>query len=198
MATLQGTELSAEALRSKIVAYEHAVDLALAEERLEGHSAAFTAAHPPIQRLLRNHELAESAAIAFQDWLDNQRASSYRRKITFGCPYTAYYLARKLALAYRHPQAQLQTSLLETLRTSSPEALHTNAELMVFLGGQASEDERIKHGMPMPREDWPVEEEHAESVDLPEWVYAGSVTHCALVDYLYDLKMLEPKMNSVL
>lgn len=196
---LQGTEpFAAETLKHNIIAYEQAVDLALAEERLEGHSAAFTAADPPIQRLLRNHELAESAATAFQIWLDNQHATSYRKKITFGCYHTAYYLVRKLALAYRHPQAQLQISLLEALRTSSSEALHTNAELMVFLGGQASEDERIKHGMPMPEEDWPVEEENAESVDLPEWDYAGEVAHCALVDYLYDLGKLEPAMNSVL
>jgi hypothetical protein len=167
MATLQGTEQSTDALRSKIVAYELAVDLALAEERLEGHSTAFTTANPPIERLLSNHDLAKSAATAFQDWLDNQRATSYRRKITFACPYTAYYLVRKLALAYRHPQAQLQISLLDTLKTSSSETLHTNAELMVFLGGQAEEDERIKHGMPMPREDWPIEEEYADSVDLP-------------------------------
>jgi hypothetical protein len=46
MATLQGTEQSTGTLRSKIVAYEHAIDLALAEERLEA-----TQLHSPQQTL---------------------------------------------------------------------------------------------------------------------------------------------------
>ena len=198
---LQGAErYTLEIRKSNIIAYEQAVDLAIAEERLEGqlgHSA-----NPPFQdytgRLFRNEELAKSAVDAFRDWLENQPPSSYRQKLTFDCPHTAYYLVRKLALAYRHPQAQLQTSLLRTLRTSSPEVLRTNAELMVFLGGQASEEERIKHGMPMPEEDWPMpENEYADTVDLPEWEYAGEVTHCALVDYLHGMAKLEPAINAV-
>lgn len=77
------------------------------------------------------------------------------------------------------------------------EALHTNAELMTFLGGQASEYERIKHGMPMPKEDWPVEEKNPIIVCLLEWDYAGKVAHCTLVDYLYGMRKLEPAMNAV-
>lgn len=73
----------------------------------------------------------------------------------------------------------------------------TRTELSLFLGGQAEEEERIKHGMPMPREDWPMEEEYADSVDLPEWSYAGEVVHCAFVDQVYALGKLEPAMNSV-
>jgi hypothetical protein len=203
---LQGAErYTFEIRKSNIIACEQAVELAIAEEHLEGqlgHSGVLTTADPPFQdyagRLFRNEELAKSAADAFRDWLENQCASSYRRKLTFDCPHTAYYLVRKLALAYRHPQAQLQTSLLETLRTSSPEALRTNAELMRFLGGQASEEERIKHGMPMPEEDWPMpENEYAKTVNLPEWDYAGDVVGFALGDYLHGAARLEPAMNSV-
>ena len=197
---LLGSErFTIEILKSNMIAYPQAVDLAMAEERLQGQSsqATSTTANPPIQCLLRNDELAKSAAAAFHTWLENQRESSYRRRLTFNCIHTAYYLLRKLVLAYRYPQAQFQKSLLETLRTSSPVTLQTNAELALFLGGQASEDERMKHGMPMPKEDWPVEEENAESVDLPEWDYAGEVVHCALVDHLFGFGKLEPEMNSV-
>lgn len=77
-------------------------------------------------------------------------------------------MLRKL-LAYRYLQAGFQSSLVETLRGSSTATLQTNAEMGLFLGGQADEEERIKHGMPMPRKDWPIEEEYADSVDLPEW-----------------------------
>lgn len=86
---------------SYIVAYEQAVDLVIAEERLEGqlrHSAAFTTTKPPMQyyaaRLLHNDELARSAASAFHIWVENQDADSFknRRELPSDCPYTAYYL----------------------------------------------------------------------------------------------------------
>jgi hypothetical protein len=204
---LQGAERFAFEIRvSNVIAYDQAVDLAIAEERLEGQSgrlgdSAALTANPPIQyyaaRLLRNDELAKSAAAAFYTWLDNQRPSCYRRQLSFNCLHTAYYMLRKLVLAYRYPQAGFQSSLLETLRTSSMVTHQTRAELSLFLGGQAEEEERIKHGMPMPREDWPMEEEYADSVDLPEWKYAGEVAHCAFVDQVYALGKLEPAMNSV-
>jgi len=139
---------------SNIIAYEQAVDLAIAEERLEGHlshSAALTAS-PPLQhyaaRLLRNDELANSAAAAFRNWLDNQPPSSYRRNMTFSCPHNAYYILRKLVLAYRHSHAGFQSSLLETLKTSSPVTLETNDEMSLFICVQADYDERMKHGIP--------------------------------------------------
>jgi hypothetical protein len=184
---------------SNIVAYEQAVDLAIAEERLEGqlgHSAAFTG-DPPIQRyaarLLRNDELASCAAAAFRNWLDNQPPDSYRRKMTFSCPHTAYYILRKLVLAYRHPQAEFQSLLLETLRTSSLVTLETNDEMSLFIGYQADYDERMKHGIPMPEEDWPTDEEE----NLPEWDYADDVVHYATVDCRFGMGKLEPAMNSV-
>jgi hypothetical protein len=204
---LEGAERYTLQIRiSNIIAYEQAVDLAIAEERLEGqlghlgHSAALTA-NSPIQyyaaRLLRNDELAKSAAAAFYTWLDNQRPSSYRRQLSFDCPHTAYYMLRKLVLAYRYPQAGFQSSLLEALRTSTTVTHQTNSELALFLGGQADEEERVKHGMSMPREDWPMEEEYADSVNLLEWDYAGEVVHCAHVDQVFGLGKLEPAMNSV-
>lgn len=51
--------------------------------------------------------------------------------------------------------------------------------------------------MPMPKEDGPVEEENSIIVCLPEWDYAEEVAHCALVDYLYGMRKLEPAMNAV-
>lgn len=158
---LQGAERYTFEIRiSNIIAYEQAVDLAIAEERLEGQlgpSASVDTASTPFHhyaaRLMRNEELAKSAATAFQYWLDNQCPSSYRRKMTFNCPHTAYYLLQKLVLAYRHPHTGFQSSLLETLRTSSPVTLETNDEMSLFICGQADYDERMKHGIPMPEED---------------------------------------------
>jgi hypothetical protein len=51
--------------------------------------------------------------------------------------------------------------------------------------------------MPMPREDWPPEEEYARSVDLEEWAYAGDVAGVALNDHLHDTAELEDLINSV-
>ena len=70
---LEKSELFAlQILKSSIIAYPQAVDLAIAEERLEGqlrHTNALTTAKPPVHhyaaRLLRNDELAKSAAAAF-------------------------------------------------------------------------------------------------------------------------------------
>jgi len=49
----------------------------------------------------------------------------------------------------------------------------------------------------MPEEDWPIEEEYAATVDLPEWAYAGNVASLALIDYLHGSARLEPAINSV-
>lgn len=79
------------------------------------------------------------------------------------------------------------------LRTSSPVMLDTNAEMSLFIRIQSDYDERMKHGIPMPEENWPTDEEE----DLAEWNYAGEVVHCAAGDYLFNMGTLEPAMNSV-
>lgn len=63
---LDSERFTIEILKSNMIAYPQAVDLAMAEERLQGQSsqATSTTANPPIQRLLRNDELAKSAAAA--------------------------------------------------------------------------------------------------------------------------------------
>lgn len=204
---LQNTELFVtEILKpklSKIVAYEQAVDLAMAEERLEGQLRHSAATNPPMQyyaaRLLRNDELARSTASAFRIWVENQDADSFknRRELPSDCPYTACYLLRKFVLAYRHTQAGFRSSLLDTLRKSSPVTLRTNADLATFLCFASGEDERIKQGIPIPKEDWPIDNEYA-AFDLPEWDYAGDVVHDALGDYLHGTARLERSMNYII
>lgn len=76
--------------------------------------------------------------------------------------------------------------------------LQTNAELALYLGSQADHDETVKHGISLPEEDWPIDQGgYAEAADHPEWDYAGEVAHCALVDYLFGPRKLEPTMNAV-
>lgn len=198
----QGTErFAAEILKSKIVAYEQAVDLAITEERLEVNAAASADTRPLFQkhigRLLRNAELAESAATGLDAWLSSFKMDKYRRKLNFTYAHASYYLLRKLVLAYRHPEARLQTSLLLHLRTSSEETLHIHASLDGFLAGGITEEERIRHGMPKPEEDWAPEDEYAVRVDLDEWVYAGAVVWSALTDHMHGTAKLEPTINSV-
>ena len=74
--------------------------------------------------------------------------------------------------------------------------LRTNAELATFLCFESGEDERIKQGIPIPKEDWPIDNEYA-SFDLPEWDYAGDVVHDALGDYLHGTARLERSMNYI-
>jgi hypothetical protein len=98
---------------------------------------------------LRNDKLAKSAATAWAAWLavlGTKDTGNYRLKLTFNCPHAAYYILRKLVLAYHHPQAQLQSLLLETLMATSLETLRTNDELSFFLGSFCSEEERTLHG----------------------------------------------------
>ena len=70
--------------------------------------------------------------------------------------------------------------------------------IALYLGDQADHGERVKHGIPMPEEDWSIDRRgYAEEEDLPECDYASEVAHCALVDYLLRFKKLEPTMNAV-
>ena len=74
---LKDSELFAiEILKPSVIAYPQAVDLAIAEERLEGRLRHSATTNPPMQyyaaRLLRNDELARSAASAFRIWVENQ------------------------------------------------------------------------------------------------------------------------------
>jgi len=138
-------------ISSTIPAHEQAIDLAIAEEHLENNSA-FANERPHVQhyghRLIRNHELATSAATAWAAWLEDCRPDNYRRRLTFTCSHASYYVLRKLVLAYRYPQAQfLRRSMLEVLRNSSRAMLETHGELNAFLGVAASTEERALHGI---------------------------------------------------
>jgi hypothetical protein len=109
---LQGTErIAGEIINSKILAYEQAVDLAIAEQRLDSNSVATTLPngrlpfHRYAERLLSNDKLAKSAATAWAAWLavlGTKDTGNYRLKLTFNCPHAAYYILRKLVLSYHH------------------------------------------------------------------------------------------------
>jgi hypothetical protein len=198
----QDTErIAAEIIRSTIPAYERAIELAVAEQRLEDNSTSANERAPVeyyAQRMLRNHKLAMSAASTFATWLANREADDYRRTITLTCPHASYYVLRKLVLAYRYPRAQfLRHSELVLLRNSSRAMLDTHSELSVFLGVHASEDERAKHDIDMPEEDWPPGTELEQNMELPEWEYAGEVVWSALIDLIHGTRKLEPTLNSV-
>lgn len=97
-------QFAGEIISSTIPAHEQAIDLAIAEERLEDNSN-FTNARPPFQyyarRLLRNQKLAMSAAPTWDTWLANLDAHDRRRTLTYTCLHASYYVLRKLVLAYR-------------------------------------------------------------------------------------------------
>lgn len=140
----QGTERFAEDIISTTIpAYGQAIDLAVAEQRLEGNSTS-TNERPSVQyyahRLLRNHELAMSAATAWAVWLEDCGPDDYRQGLKFTCAHNSYYALRKLVLAYRYPQTQyLRHSVLAALENSPRAMLKTHTELSGFLGTYASE-----------------------------------------------------------
>lgn len=140
----QGTERFAEDIISTTIpAYGQAIDLAVAEQRLEGNSTS-TNERPSVQyyahRLLRNHKLAMSAATAWAVWLEDCGPDDYRQGLKFTCAHNSYYALRKLVLAYRYPQTQyLRHSVLAALENSPRAMLKTHTELSGFLGTYASE-----------------------------------------------------------
>jgi hypothetical protein len=185
-------------LKPQIPAYDTAVDLAILEETLcsDAQLSSLPTKHHPVRlclrRLLYNADLASSAATAWAAWIAELPADNYRRSLKFSSLHSSYYLIRKLVLAFRFPQAQLQNALYSTLRASSQDVLRTHDELCTYLCGRWADDvERTRHGIPKDEKDWTAAEGLDVVVNVDEWEYANEVVGDAFINHISGTETLK-------
>jgi len=117
----------------------------------------------------------------------NRRSTSYEALYTYTRGYVltfapdhislhaAYYLMRKIALAYLHPEAQLQDALCKTLRSYSKEDVSRIDMFCLFLtDGNADLPERQTHDIDKPLSEWTQEDEWGYVTGEP-WNYVDRV-----------------------
>lgn len=177
----------ASVLKPQITVYDDAVDLAMLEE-----TWANTPPSSPVSlrqclaRLLHNAKLPSSATAAWDAHITSM-GSGYQPITNITSILTSYYLTRKLRLARLHRGANLLPALYQTLCASSRGAINTHAEFSCFFTSSYNEDEeRLKHGISKPKEDWTEEDERYDEetmhVDVEEWDYASDVLDVAMLD----------------
>jgi hypothetical protein len=135
-------KITTSALQNEIPDYEEALDLANIEQ--EWCSDNYPLTLPPFSevtaRLLYNLDLATSATDALMaalqkacppgaDLPDSMQTFSHSHKSL----HAAYYLMRKIVVAYEWPEAQLQNSLCTTLRSYNEEDAGRLDEFYNFL-----------------------------------------------------------------
>jgi hypothetical protein len=174
-------------LRQQIPEYEDAVDLSILDEiwcnkntKLASTVSTVPTTQVPVRsyskQLLHNSKLAISAT----DLPRERLIDEYIFSPDHVSLHAAYYLLRKIALAYMYPEAQLQNALYSTLRTYS-EAYEERLEMLqLYLCVDAHKRERRKHGIDKPISDWTPEDEANEGllmgfVVAEPWNYVHSV-----------------------
>jgi hypothetical protein len=178
-------------LRQQIPEYKDAVNLAILEELwLNGNSqlASKPFTKLPVRlygkQLLKIAKLATSASAA---------RVAYDKHVQIFPPnqislHAAYYLMRKIALAYLHPEAQLQDALCQALRSYSKEDLNRIDRFCEFLCGPLSE-----WTPPEDEDEW---DEGGEQRDFgyvvgEPWQYVDRVIQAALEESLRGKGWLE-------
>jgi hypothetical protein len=171
--------IATNVLQQQIPEYADAVDLAILEDLwINGNSqlasTPFTKlpVHLYGKQLLKIAKLAMSATAA---------STAYTRGnvLTFAPDHislhAAYYLMRKIALAYLHPEAQLQDGFCKTLRSYSKEDVSRIDMFCLFLtDGNADLPERQTHDIDKPLSEWTQEDEWGYVTGEP-WNYVDRV-----------------------
>lgn len=196
-----GGIIIANILEPQIPASKDAVELAI----LEGTWTHNTHPVNPIplrlclSRLLHNADLALSATT---EWDEHKVCLSNHLKRfpprTYTSKQASYYLARKLLLARQRPESRrsLLPPLHKTLVTASIETLHTHDDLLAFLTmNAATHEERLRHGIPKPKEEWSLYDVYDDVQDAPiirdEWEWVRNVLETAMMDKLKEKNDLE-------
>jgi hypothetical protein len=180
-------QIATSVLRQQIPEYEDAVELAILEEiwiNKNTRLASIVASNTnntkiPVglyaRRLLNNASLAMSATDAREavladigSWVPGTLTILAPNRLF--SPHAAYYLMRKIALAYSYPEAQLQDALYSTLRGNYSEAdAEALDQFCSFLCDTPDDSgERGKHGIEKPRSEWTPEDGWDEG---DEWGY---------------------------
>ena len=178
-------------LRRQIPAYQDAVDLAILEEHLTDRTRFALPAidqvpvHLYLPRLLHNASLASSATSAWSAYIGDLGPDVCEARLRFISPHAAYYLMRKIVFSHRWGSKLLDCHLYSTFETLSKDALMSIDDFLCFLtSSDADYDERLKHGIPKPEEDWIEEDEWKDEenghVNTEDWEYLDDVWDAAI------------------
>lgn len=191
-------KITTSALRNDIPDHEDALDLAEIEQVWcsQNYPLTLTPFSEVTTRLFYNLDLAKSAtdalATALQkgcppgaDLPDSMQTFSTSHKSL----HAAYYLMRKIVVAYEWPEAQLQNSLCSTLRSYSEEEAGHLDEFHNFLVSTGAD------GVGRPLPEWR-EFEYAVTpergyMNSDAWSYVGRVIGALVRDETKGQKMLE-------
>jgi hypothetical protein len=174
-------------LKTQIPAYQDAVELAILEEPLidKPRLALPTINQVPVPlylpRLLQNAGLASSATSAWSAYArDFEPDTVPARSLRIISPHAAYYLMRKVILSHRWRSQWLDGHIYSALDALSKDAVVSIDEFSCFLtSNYADYDERLKHGILKPEEDWTEADEWKEEengyVNAEDWEYLDVV-----------------------
>jgi hypothetical protein len=197
-------------LRRQIPAYRDAVDLAISEEPLIDKTQLALPAinQAPVRlylsRLLRNAGLASSATSAWLAYVGDLVPDSYEaRSLRYISPHAAYYLMRKVVFSHRWRRKCLNDHLYSTLDALSKDATRSIDDFLCFLTSTCADyDERLKHGIPKPEEEWTEADEWKDEenghVNTEDWEYLDDVWD-ATISYKFHggVKLKEMLCNSI-
>lgn len=181
-------------LRRQIPEYQDAVDLAILEEPLIDKTQLTlpTMYQVPVRlylpRLLRNAGLASSATAAWLAYVEDLGSDSPQAEsLHVVSPHAAYYLMRKVVLSHQWRSKRLDRHLYSTFEALSKDAMLSIDDFLCFLTSTyADYDERLKHGIPKPKEAWTEADEWKDEedghVNMEDWEYLDDVWDAAFSD----------------
>jgi hypothetical protein len=213
-------QIAARVLRQQIPDYDDAAHLAILEAiwinkktRLASVVASSTAAKVPVglyaTRLLHNASLAMSATDAREAALAGVGFHVVGSFPTVAPSrifslHAAYYLMRKIALAYSYPEARLQNTLYSTLRAnySEGDAEALDQFLSFLCDGPDDLGERSKHGIDKPRSEWMEEDAWDEGgeygyVIAEPWKYVEEIINSLKHGSIHGVDSLEEVLGVV-
>lgn len=179
-------------LRRQIPAYQDAVDLAILEEHLTDQTqfalpaTGLVSVGLYLSRLLHNADLASSATSAWSAYLERLGPDTcHARSFHNVSLHAAYYLMRKVVFSYQWRSKPLDRHLYSTFDALSYDAMISIDDFLCFLtSSYADYDERLKHGIPKPEEDWTEEDkwkdEENRHVVTEDWEYLDDVWDAAI------------------
>ncbi|KAM0707813.1 hypothetical protein Q7P35_004462 [Cladosporium inversicolor] len=179
-------------LRRQTPASQDAVDLAILEEHLIDRTRFALPAidQVPVRlyllRLLHNASLASSATSAWSAYVEDLAPDSCKaRSLRIISPHAAYYLMRKVVFSHQWRSKLLDRHLYSTFDALSNDAMISIDDFLCFLtSSYADYDERFKHGIHKPEEDWTEEDkwkdEENRRVVTEDWEYLDDVWDAAI------------------
>jgi hypothetical protein len=170
--------IATNVLQQQIPEYADAVDLAILEDLwINGNSQLASTPFTKLPVRLYGKQLLKIAKLAMSA---TAVRTAHNKHVQIFPPnyislHSAYYLMRKMALAYLHPKAQLQDALCKTLRSYSKEDVSRIDMFYLFLtDGNADLPERQTHDIDKPLSEWTQEDEWGYVTGEP-WNYVDRV-----------------------